>query len=148
VNYQILPSAEVIAEIACLVFVFLQLQRMARVRHERRWAPLKWLSGRLPRERRSAATPASLGSPIMSPPTQDQVAADARDLELRRRLKKEAEHGRAAARREAAITGAVVALPVIAGLTWAALAWWGAPGRSRDEICPHSRRVLRYGQPR
>jgi formylglycine-generating enzyme required for sulfatase activity len=125
VNFQILPSAELIAETACLIFVFLQLHRLAHVRHERRWAPLKWLSGRLPRERRSAATPASLVSSTMSPCAQRQVAADAPDLELRRRLKKEAEHWPAATRRDAAITGAVVALPVITGLIWAALAWQG-----------------------
>jgi formylglycine-generating enzyme required for sulfatase activity len=125
VKYEMQSSAIGILESACLVFVFLQLRRLAFVRHQRRWAQLRWLSRLLPRERRTAHMPASAIAPVTSPSAQGQVAADAPDLELRRRLEKEAEQWRSAARRDAAITAAVVALPVIAGLIWAAMAWRG-----------------------
>jgi hypothetical protein len=54
IKYEVVSSAVAIFEIACLVFVFLQLRRLAFVRHERRWAPLRWLSRLFPRERRTA----------------------------------------------------------------------------------------------
>jgi formylglycine-generating enzyme required for sulfatase activity len=124
-NFLILMWSLGLVEIACLGFAVLQLRRLARVRHPWRWAPLNWLSGRLLRERRRTAEP---GSPVplgISPRAREPVAADRRALELSRQLKEEAERWQAAGRRDAAITGAVVALPVIAGLIWAAITWWG-----------------------
>jgi formylglycine-generating enzyme required for sulfatase activity len=63
--------------------------------------------------------------PDVSARAGDQSAADPRDLELRRRVKEEAEHWRAAVQRDAGIMGAVVALPVIIGLGSAVTIWSG-----------------------
>jgi hypothetical protein len=60
VKYQVTSNAAGILEIACLVFVFLQLHRLALVRHERRWPSLKRLWRLLLRERRAAEKRASV----------------------------------------------------------------------------------------
>jgi formylglycine-generating enzyme required for sulfatase activity len=124
IEYEILSSAAGIVEIACVLFVFLQLRRLAPVRSGRRWYRLKWLSRLFPRKRRTGLMPGSPMLPVTSSRAQEQVAADAGDPEWCA-LEREAEHWWTATRRDTAITGAVVALPIIAGLIWAALAWRG-----------------------
>src|SRR5207248_3196495 len=80
VKYELPSNAVGILEIACFVFVFLQLRRLAFVRHERRWPPLKRLWRLWPRERRAAEKPVSIMPPVTSPGAQEQAAADAPDL--------------------------------------------------------------------
>jgi hypothetical protein len=59
-----------IVDIACLGLAFRQLRRLVHIRHQRRWAPVKWLVGRLALGRSGAGV---------------SDAAGVRDLELRRR---------------------------------------------------------------
>src|SRR6516162_9500279 len=75
-KYEIFSAAVGIPAIACFVFVFLQLHRLARIRHERRWAPLKWLLACLPRWRRPVEPPAFPARSIMPSGGQDQSALD------------------------------------------------------------------------
>jgi formylglycine-generating enzyme required for sulfatase activity len=125
VSYVIPSAALAIVEIACLCFAFLQLRWLARVRHRRRWAWLTFLSGRVRRQHRDAAELAPSASPCVTSWPRDQVATDSRDLDLRPQVKEETEHWQAAVRRDAAITGAVVALLVIIGLGSAVMIWSG-----------------------
>jgi hypothetical protein len=60
-NYQFLLYAVGILDIACLGLAFLQLRRLLHVRHQRRWAPVKWLLGRLPLGRRGAGVSDAAG---------------------------------------------------------------------------------------
>jgi formylglycine-generating enzyme required for sulfatase activity len=131
------------------------------------------------------------------PRARDQVAADARDLELRGRLEQEAARWRAASRRDkrdrvlpaglrldeglalcarwgaalpaevtafviasrhaarrnrrrriASVTGAVVALPVIAALIWAGVVWWGVRAVEAEmEFVPIPAGCFQMGSP-
>jgi hypothetical protein len=69
-NYQFLLYAVGIVDIACLGLAFRQLRRLVHIRHQRRWAPVKWLLGRLALGRSGAGV---------------SDAAGVRDLELLRR---------------------------------------------------------------
>jgi formylglycine-generating enzyme required for sulfatase activity len=147
-NYKILQWGLGLIWIACLAFAFLQLRRLARVRHQRRWDLLKWFSGRLLRERGGEVEQASTTPPVSSLRARDQVSDDVSDPEMRSRLKDEAEHWQAAARRDAAITGAVAALPVIVGLIFAAIMWWGVRQVEAEmKFVPISLGCLEMGSP-
>ena len=124
-NYTPVLWAAVIVDVATLGFAFLQLRRLALIRQQRRWATLQCLLARFLRDRGGTAQPISPEQPGTPSTVPDQVTADNRDLELRSRLEQEAEHWRAAARRDAAITGAIVAVPVIPALVWAVMVWPG-----------------------
>ena len=122
-NHIPLVWAALMIEVACLGFAFLQLRRLARIRRHRHQAPAQWLSEWLLR-RRGVAKPASPVLPVGPLWIAAQAATDARDFELHR-LEQEAEHWPAAVRRDAAVTAAMVAVPVIPALVWAVMVWSG-----------------------
>jgi formylglycine-generating enzyme required for sulfatase activity len=112
-------------EIAALGFVLLQLRRLAHVGPQRRWASLKWLPRRWRRERRGPARPASPIAPAMPHAAAEPVEVESPELELRRQVRAQLGHWRAARRRDAAITGGIAALPAIVLVIWTAMAWSG-----------------------
>ena len=122
-EYQISDPVLTLLIIACLGFVFLQVHRLAR--HRRRSAWLIFLLGRLPSKRSDATDPPTLAPSDVLPLAGDQRAAGSSDLELRRGVKEEARDWRATVRRDAAIMGSVVALPVMIGLVLTGVIWWG-----------------------